>query len=83
MSERIYVENALKRLNALKKKGVTYRDMFIKINGREPSGKSELHTFTNRFKRGNPGCDFLGRVASAYPEIRDMTIGELLGVEEA
>ncbi|TMP23794.1 hypothetical protein [Pseudoalteromonas ruthenica] len=82
-TDRTHIEAGLTTLKALKRQGESDRALFVKVIGREPRDQSELNTFSNRLnlKRGNPGLDFLGMFAKAYPEIRDMTIGELLGID--
>ena len=79
--DRTHINAGLLSLQSVKGADATYRDMFIKVMGRQPKGQGEINQFTNRVKRGNPGLDFLGKVAKAYPEIRDMSIGEFLGVK--
>ncbi|WP_339145136.1 hypothetical protein [Pseudoalteromonas galatheae] len=82
-NNREHIDMALHHLQQLKQPNESYRDIFVRVMGRQPKDQSEINTFTNRFKRGNPGSDFIGRVAEAYPEIRDMTIGEFLGIKKA
>lgn len=81
-TDRKHIEAGLNKLLGLKQPGESDRDVFRKVFKREPKGQSELNTFSNRLKiyRGNPGLDFIGKFAAAYPEIRDMTLGDFLGV---
>ncbi|KTG21994.1 hypothetical protein AUR67_00510 [Pseudoalteromonas sp. XI10] len=83
-NDRTYIEAGLNALIRMKQPGESHRDVFTKVMGREPESQSELNTFSNRLKiyRGNPGLDFIGKFASAYPELRNMTVGQLLGIDE-
>ena len=82
-TDRSHIEAGIGKLVGLKKTKESDRDVFRKVFGREPDSQSELNTFSNRLKvyRGNPGLDFIGKFAEAYPEIRDMTIGDFLGIK--
>jgi hypothetical protein len=84
-TDRTHIEAGLNKLLGLKKPGESDRDVFRKVFKREPKGQSELNTFSNRLKlyRGNPGLDFIGKFAEAYPEIRDMPVGDFLGIKKA
>jgi len=81
--DRSHIEAGLNKLVSLKKPGESDRDVFRKVMKREPESQSELNSFSNRLKvyRGNPSIDFIGKFAEAYPEIRDMTIGEFLNIK--
>ncbi len=84
-TDRTHIEAGLNKLLGLKQPGESDRDVFRKVFKREPKSQSELNTFSNRLKlyRGNPGLDFIGKFAEAYPEIRDMTVGDFLGVQSS
>jgi len=80
---RQHIEAGLKILISLKGQG-SNRDLFKQLYDREPTSQSELNAFTNRIRvgRGNPGLDFLGLFVEKYPELRDMTLGEFLGIND-
>ncbi len=82
-TDRTHIEAGLNKLLGLKQSGESDRDVFKKVMKREPKSQSELNSFSNRLKiyRGNPGLDFLGKFAEAYPEIRNMTVGDFLGIK--
>lgn len=82
-TDRTHIEAGLSKLVGLKQPKESDRDVFRKVFNREPKTQSELNTFSNRLKvyRANPGLDFIGKFAEAYPEIRDMTVGDFLGIK--
>lgn len=73
-----YVRNGLRTIT----KHINYQSLYVAIHGDRPT-RQQLQRFRNRFAegRGNPGCDMLGLIAQHVPELRDMTLGEFLGVQ--
>ena len=58
----------------LKTKCGTYREMYKRIHGEEPS-KQDVQTFTNYVNRGNYNMTFLLQLLDTF-ELDDVTFGE-------
>lgn len=65
----------------LKTKCGSYREMYRRIHGKEPSSKQDVQTLTNYVNRGNFNMTFLLQLLDAF-ELDDVTFGEFFNGQD-